>query len=174
MDNSWIGNYSYSRAILNAEGVAVVDVDTDKKYTYGDLDRRANTLANLLRDQFGINKGDRVAYISRSRVELIDGYFATGKLGAILVPYNARLSAEELTQLMTNEQPKVLIYEGINAATAAKLAENGVMEQFICLDADPNPMGHPVYDELLEKGDTTAVSCPSLQPAAPPVCPRAA
>lgn len=81
MDNSWIGNYSYARARLNAEGVAVVDLDTDMRYTYGDLDCRANTLANILRDQYGISKGDRVAYISRSRVELIDGYFATGKLG---------------------------------------------------------------------------------------------
>ena len=163
MDNSWIGNYSRSRACLDPAGLAVVDIDTDKKYTYGDLDRRANVLANLLRDKFGIAKGDRVAYISRSRVELIDGYFATGKLGAILVPYNARLSAEELTQLMNNEQPKVLIYEGIYADTAAKLAANGVMEQFICLDAAPNPQGHAVYDELLEQGNADPASCPDLE-----------
>ena len=96
MDNGWIGNYSYFRARLSADSVAVVDVDTEKKYTYGDLDRRANILANLLRTRYGIEKGDRVAFLSRSRVELIDGYFATGKLGAILVPYNARLSPEEL------------------------------------------------------------------------------
>ncbi len=162
MDNGWIGNYAYARARLEPNKVAVVDLDTGCRYTYGDLDRRANTLANLLRDRYGINKGDRVAFISRNRIELIDGYFATGKLGAILVPYNARLSAEELTQLMTSEQPKVLIYEGINAATAQKLAENGVMKQFICLDA-PNPLGHAVYDELLEGGDAAAVSCPTLE-----------
>ena len=163
MDNSWIGNYSFFRARLNPNSVAVVDVDFDKKYTYRDLDIRANTLANVLRYKFDIQKGDRVAYISRSRVELIDGYFATGKLGAILVPYNARLSAEELTLLMNNEQPKVLIYEGINAATAQKLADNGVMKQFICLDADPNPLDHAIYGELLAVGESTPVSCPELQ-----------
>ena len=54
MDNSWIGNYSYSRARLDSNGVAVVDLDTDLRYTYGDLDRRANQLANVLRDKFGI------------------------------------------------------------------------------------------------------------------------
>lgn len=163
MDNSWIGNYSYSRARLDSSGIAVVDLDTDQRYTYGDLDRRANQLANVLRDKFGICKGDRVAFISRNRVELIDGYFATGKLGAILVPYNARLSAEELTQLMKNETPKVLFYEAPFAATAAKLAENGVMEQFVVLDDEGNTLDHPVYDALLAEGCTCAVSCPELQ-----------
>lgn len=163
MDNSWIGNNSYSRALLNPDSVAVVDLDTGKRYTYGELDRRADILANLLRDQYGIRKGDRVAFISRNRVELIDGYYATGKLGAILVPYNARLSAEELTQLMNNEQPKVLFYEGCFAATAGKLADNGVLEHFVDLDADPNPLGHPVYDELLAAGDAAPCSCPDLQ-----------
>lgn len=162
MDNSWIGNYSYSRARLNSAGVAVVDLDTGNRYTYGDLDRRANILANLLRERFGIGKGDRVAYISRNRVELIDAYFATGKLGAILVPYNARLSVEELTQLMNNEQPKVLFYEAVSAATAAKLEETGVLQQFVTLDAE-STLNHPVYDELLEAGDATPVGCPELQ-----------
>lgn len=162
MDNSWIGNYSYSRARLDSNGIAVVDLDTDRKYTYGDLDRRANQLANALRDKYGICKGDRVAFISRNRVELIDGYFATGKLGAILVPYNARLSVEELTQLMKNETPKVLVYEAPFAATAAKLAENGVMEQFIVLDAEGNALGHDVYDDVLTNACDCAVSCPEL------------
>ena len=162
MDNSWIGNYSYSRARLDSNGIAVVDLDTDRKYTYGDLDRRANQLANALRDKYGICKGDRVAFISRNRVELIDGYFATGKLGAILVPYNARLSVEELTQLMKNETPKVLVYEAPFAATAAKLAENGVMEQFIVLDAEGNTLGHDVYDDVLANACDCAVSCPDL------------
>lgn len=163
MDNSWIGNYSYSRARLNSNGVAVVELDTGKKYTYGDLDRRANILANTLREQFGINKGDRVAFISRNRVELIDAYFATGKLGAILVPYNARLSVEELTQLMNNEQPKVLFYEGVSVETAGKLEEAGVLRQFVTLDGDNNPLNHPVYDNLLETGDSTPAGNPDLQ-----------
>lgn len=161
MNNSWIGNYAYSRTRLNPDSIAIVDLDTGKKYTYSDLDQRANILANLLRNRYGIQKGDRVAYISRNRVELLDGYFATGKLGAILVPYNARLSAEELTQLMNNEQPKVLIYEGDFAANVEKLA--GVLDHFIVLDGSDNPLKHPLYDELLEAGNPASVSCPELQ-----------
>lgn len=98
MDNSWIGNYVFSRSRIDNQKEVIIDIDEDKGYTYAELNERANRLANYLKTQFGIVKGDRIAFISRNRVELIDGYFATGKLGAIFIPYNARLSSDELKQ----------------------------------------------------------------------------
>ena len=162
MDNSWLGNYSYFRARLSADSVAVVDLDINKEFTYGDLDFRANKLANYMKDNLGVVKGDRVAFISRNRVELIDAYFATGKLGAILVPYNARLSVEELTQLMKNEEPKVLFYEGIMAGNVEELQKSGVVKDFVCLDAEENPLGHVSYDTVQKDGSDKACSCPEL------------
>lgn len=161
MPNGWLGNYSCFRARLEANKDAVIDLDTGVHYTYGDLEDRANRLAHVLAG-FGIGKGDRVAFLSRNRVELIDGYFATGKLGAILVPYNARLSAKELGQLMANETPKALFYEDVFAANAAALVGTSPVEHFVTLgDA---PIGeHPTYDELLTRADNSFVSCDSLE-----------
>lgn len=161
MPNGWLGNYSCFRARLEANKDAVIDLDTDVHYTYGDLEDRANRLAHVLAG-FGIGKGDRVAFLSRNRVELIDGYFATGKLGAILVPYNARLSAKELGQLMANETPKALFYEDVFAANAAALVGTSPVKHFVALgDA---PIGeHPAYDELLTRADNSFVSCDSLE-----------
>lgn len=158
MDNSWIGNYAYSRARINGSSTAVVDVDTGERYTYTDLDRRADMLANCLRDRYGIQKGDRVAFVSRNRVELLDGYYATGKLGAILVPYNARLSLEELTSLLEHEGPKVLFYEGCFASVAEGVS--AVVPHLVTLDEDT--LGHDTYQAMLEAGDTTPCSCPSI------------
>lgn len=161
MPNGWLGNYSCFRARLEANRDAVIDLDTGVHYTYGDLEDRANRLAHVLAG-FGVQKGDRVAFLSRNRVELIDGYFATGKLGAILVPYNARLSAKELGQLMANEAPKVLFYEDAFAANAAALVGASPVEHFVALsDA---PIGeHPAYDDLLSQADNSFVSCDSLE-----------
>ncbi len=108
MSAGWIGNYSFFRARIDSTREAVYDLDTETHYTYGDLERRANLLARFLGEKAGVRKGDRVAFIARNCIEMIDAYFATGKLGAIFVPYNARLSVSELVQLMNNETPKVL------------------------------------------------------------------
>ena len=161
MPNGWLGNYAYFRARIEPGKDAVVDLDTGVHYTYGDLEDRANRLAHVLRG-FGVGKGDRVAFLSRNRVELIDGYFATGKLGAILVPYNARLSAKELGQLMAGESPKVLCYEDVFAATAAALEGNSPVERFVVL-GDAPVGGHPDYDGLLARADGSFVSCDELE-----------
>ncbi len=160
MSNAWIGNYACFRARLCSEKAAVVDLDTGVRYTYGDLEDRANRLAHVLAG-FGVGKGDRVAFLSRNRVELIDGYFATGKLGAILVPYNARLSAKELAQLMTNEGPKVLFYEEVFAANAAALEGHCPVERFVCLDGAQG--GHSAYGDLLARADNGFVACDDLE-----------
>ncbi len=162
MNNGWLGNYSYFRARLSGDSVAVVDLDSNTKYTYADLDKRANMLANALKNKYDIKKGDRVAFISRNRIELIDAYFATGKVGAILVPYNARLSVEEFTQLMTNEQPKILFYESVSAATVEKLEAANVVPKFIALDENENSLNHDTYADIVANGDATAASCPEL------------
>ncbi len=160
-DSSWIGNYSYFRARLDSEGTAVVELHTGKKYSYGDLDRRANILANFLKKDFGIEKDDRVAFISSNRIELIDAYFATGKSGTIMVPYNARLSVEELEKLMESEKPKLLFFEEeyINVAESLKAA--GVVKELVVL-AD-KPVGSAgAYEDIMRNGDDTPASCPEL------------
>lgn len=162
MSNGWIGNYSYFRARLDATRIAVTDLDTQTDYTYGELESRANRLAHCLKERFNVGKGDRVAIISRNRVEMIDAYYATGKIGAILVPYNARLSAQELTALIASEGPKVLFYEDAFAPTAAHLQTNTGVAHFVVLGQD-KCQGHQAYDTLLAEQDDSFVCCDTLE-----------
>ena len=106
----WVGALSERRATLSPDRVGVVDADEDRAYTYADLDRRANRTARFLRDQ-GVEQGDRVAVVSRNRVELVDLYFATGKLGAILAPLSHRLAPGEIGEMLADVEPTVLVVE---------------------------------------------------------------
>lgn len=106
----WVGALSERRAALSPDRVGVVDADTGEEYTYGQLDDRANRTARLLREK-GVGKGDRVAVVSRNRIELIDLYFATGKLGAVLAPLSHRLAPREITELLNDVEPSLLVVE---------------------------------------------------------------
>ena len=79
-----------------------------KRLSYMELAERSNRLANALQ-ALGIQKGDRIATMQVNTNEIIEGYFAASKLGAVFVPLNFRAKAEELTHMLNNSEASVLI-----------------------------------------------------------------
>jgi len=108
--NGWVGDWSARRRQLSPDRVGLVDADTGREYTYADLDDRANRTARLCRAH-GVEKGDRVAVLSRNRPELVDLFFATGKLGAVLAPLSHRLAPPELAAMLSAVEPELLVVE---------------------------------------------------------------
>ena len=106
----WVGSLSERRAQLSPDRVGLVDADTGTEHTYADLDRRANRTARLLRER-GVGTGDRVAAVSRNRPAMVDLYFATGKLGAVLAPLSHRLAPPELAAMLDDVEPSALVVE---------------------------------------------------------------
>jgi fatty-acyl-CoA synthase len=110
-DWQWIGDWLGRRATLSPDREALLDAATDQRYTYAELNHRGNQLAHFLSQEYGIKKGDRIAFLLNNRIECIDAFAACGKLGAILVPLNARLAPAEHQEYIKNTTPKILIYE---------------------------------------------------------------
>jgi fatty-acyl-CoA synthase len=90
------------------------------RLSYDQWNRRANRMAHFLHNR-GVGHGDRVAVLAQNCVDMLDLLFACGKLGAIYVPYNWRLTVAELKPLIADSQPKVFCYGAQYAATAAEL-----------------------------------------------------
>jgi fatty-acyl-CoA synthase len=158
-NNGWVGNYSYFRARITPDKEAVYDLDNNKHYTYKDLEDRANVLGNYLKDNLGLNKGDRIATISRNRVELLDLYYATGKTGTIFVPYNARLSESELIKLINKEKPKVLFFEDIFVENVEKIKEETEIEKIVSFD---NIDKYLNYKEIINSNNNKFLTCEDL------------
>lgn len=158
----WIGNYSYFRARTSPDKEAIYDLDNNVHYTFKQLDERANILANYMLDTLNVKKGDRIAFLSRNRIELFDACYAAGKTGSVLVPYNARLSVDELTQLVSNEQPVVLFYEDVFAATIAGLKQNTQIQTYIVLAGAGAEISDMHYEKIMGGGDASPCSCPNL------------
>lgn len=159
----WIGDQAGQRARLTPEREAIFDLDSGIHYTYRDLDDRANKLANFMADKFDVKKGDRVAFLARNIIEMFDGIFACGKLGAIFVPYNPRLSAEELKYLLNNEEPKMFFYEDVFAHVIEQLKKNvGFLKSYVVITKSDKSIPDLKYDEILDYANNKPLRCESL------------
>jgi len=107
----WVGDWVGRRARITPKREAVYDTGSERRYTYAQLNERANRVSTYLIDVLGLKKGDVICFISRNRVEPIDLYFAAGKTGIILSPLSYRLAKPELDDLLRRIQPKALFYE---------------------------------------------------------------
>jgi fatty-acyl-CoA synthase len=135
------------RAELTPDRIALVELETGRRFTYVELNSRANRLANYMRDQLGVSKGDRVSILARNSIEYIDLFYGLPKIGAIFAPFNWRLTARELTYMVTDLEPKVLICEPDCVPTLKAMRSEIDVDHFISLrGADIE--GAVMYEEV--------------------------
>jgi malonyl-CoA/methylmalonyl-CoA synthetase len=77
-------------------------------YTFGDIDARSNRMARALQAR-GIDKGDRLCVYLANSIEMIDLYLACIKLGVIFVPINILYRDREMTHILSDAEPKLLV-----------------------------------------------------------------
>jgi fatty-acyl-CoA synthase len=82
----------------------------ERIFTYNELNTRVNQLSNGLRE-FGVEKGDRVAYLAPNTVEMLEGFYGVFQLGAIMVPLNIRLIPEDYLFILNHSESKVLFVD---------------------------------------------------------------
>ncbi|MBT8077316.1 MAG: AMP-binding protein [Gammaproteobacteria bacterium] len=121
------------RALLNGDAVAFRDALSGRAISYGEFDKRVQLTAGLMR-QLGVETQDRVAMLCRNRVEFFELLFACAKLGAILLPLNWRMPANELLPLVGEARPAILLHGREDAAVATALGQT--VEYVISLDDD--------------------------------------
>src|SRR5262245_57711550 len=99
--------------------MAVIDLGTDRRLTYQEFDDRITRLATHLRRELAVSFGDRVAVLAQNTTDTLEVQFACGRLGAIFVPLNCRLSDAELRMIIADCSPAVLFHD-------AELAERSI------------------------------------------------
>ena len=96
-------------------------------WSYAEFDRICTRLAAGLWAQ-GIHPGDRVAILSRNSHAFAAMRFALARIGAVLVPINFMLNAEEIAFILQNSGTTALaigpdfLENGLAAARASKIA----------------------------------------------------
>ncbi|MDG5787434.1 AMP-binding protein [Evansella sp. AB-P1] len=105
MNLEW--NWLKKRASIHPDKTAVIDGDTGKTWSYGQLYEESIICAQMLKRK-GVLSGDRVAILAPNGVEYLILLFACRELGAIFVPFNWRLTVYELNRLIEDCTPRIM------------------------------------------------------------------
>ena len=89
------------------------------RLTYAQVDTRTSQVAAGLAAA-GVRAGDRVLWLGQTSFHVLELLIGCAKAGAILCPANWRQSAEELRFVLSDLQPKVVVWEQV-LETAAEL-----------------------------------------------------
>ena len=151
-----LGDLLRRRADISPDLEAIVDLAADRRFTYRELNERINALAHALAAQ-GVQKGDRVALLMFNGIEFVDCLYAATKLGAVVVPLNWRLVADELSFILKDCGAETLVFGTEFAETVADIHGRGgdtnVKWWIETGDAGQQQPWADAYDALFEQGE---------------------
>ncbi len=147
MEGKGIGYWLTKREMLSGDSEALVD--GEKRFTYGQLNKRVNRLAGYLQS-IGLKYGDRCAYLSYNCFEIVELIFAAAKLGLVIVPLNWRLSPSELGFILSDSGTETLFFgPEFSETTDALNSESPVKRTVIMGDNGKAGPGFDVYEDVL-------------------------
>ena len=119
-----------------------------ERVTHADYAARVGRLAQGLA-QAGIVPGDRIAVLSQNSLEFVELYGAAARLGAILVPVNWRLSAEEIAYIVGHAAPKIVVADPDNQSVLRGIRESlPAVERWYGIGGGTDPFAD--YAKLIE------------------------
>ncbi|MGH3941371.1 MAG: AMP-binding protein [Pseudonocardiaceae bacterium] len=107
-----------------------------RSISYGELADVAGRLAMVLVDG-GIGRGDRVAYIGRNSPTFLTTFLAVTWIGAVFVPVNFRLAAEEVRQVLEDSAAHTLVVEAGHRELVELITEQIPVRRHLLIDDDP-------------------------------------
>src|SRR5215212_2207355 len=103
--------------------IAAIDLASERRLSYAQFDARISRLATHLRDTLKVGRGDRVAVLALNTTDTLEVQFACGRIGAVFLPLNTRLTVPELQFIVGDASPKLMIHDPDLAETALTVAK---------------------------------------------------
>ena len=143
-----LGNITAKWAEQSPARLALVDSQSGRRVSFGELDARVRKLANALAAR-GVQKGERVAVLAKNCIEYFEIYYACARSGLIAQPLNWRLAGEELARIVRDGDPAAVISSA--EFRTEQRALQGAVDARVWLELGPDSDGS--YERLVEGGD---------------------
>jgi fatty-acyl-CoA synthase len=138
----------FARRARKLHGRREAVVDGNLRLSYAEFGKRCDRWSGAL-VKLGVGKGDRVATISPNTHQQLEQFYAIPQLGAVIVPINYRLSADDFVYVVTHCGAKVLCVHAdhLNMVDSVR-ASMPEVQHFVALEGDK--AGWLSYESLLD------------------------
>jgi long-chain acyl-CoA synthetase len=99
-------------------------VDGAVRLTFPELDNRVNQVAHALRGS-GVGAGDRVLWLGQNSFRVLELLLAAAKLGAMFCPANWRQTADEVSFVIDDLSPAVVLWQEEEVGVVARAGRAG-------------------------------------------------
>jgi long-chain acyl-CoA synthetase len=125
----------------------------DERYTFAEVYARADGLAAVLVERYGVAKGDRVAIAMRNYPEWIITYLGALSIGAVVVSMNAWWTAEEMDYGLEDSGTKVLVCDEERVDRSRDAAHRlGIATIGVRMDEQETPPGVERWEDVVVVG----------------------
>jgi fatty-acyl-CoA synthase len=132
------------------------------RYTYADFTARAKQLGLALRDELGLQPGDRVATFAWNHHEHLEAYLGAPAAGFVTHTLNLRLHPDDLAYIATHAGDRVLLADKTLWPLVEAFRERAPFEHVVAIGAGPTPDGAIDYEELLAAADAERFAYPEI------------
>lgn len=143
------------------EKLAMIDQETGREFTYGEMNDRAARLAGFMREQWKVQAGDRIAILAKNSTDYFEFEFACIKLGAMMLPLNWRLAEPELLFILNDAGAIGLVYDAEFAERVPPLLAKSPVQHALRIDLGGFPKDeHTAYEDAIAATETRVVMNP--------------
>src|SRR5215467_241549 len=111
-------------------------VDGGLRLTYEQFFHRCDRWSAALQDM-GVQRGDRVAYIAPNTHAQLESFYAVPQIGAVLVPINYRLTADDFAYIINHSGASVVCAHADHLEQVDSIREKlGGVRHFVALEGE--------------------------------------
>ena len=144
--------------ILRSNAIATPDapaiIEADGVTTFAELDRLANRVANALRRD-GVRPDDRVAFIGGNSPAFLAVLYGAAKLGAVPTALNNRLAPAEVTHILADAEPSVVVIGSGDENQVPVAVQTIDLLRVVTVGPGPSEHGATAWDEWLSEAAHT-------------------
>ncbi|MFC3040874.1 long-chain-fatty-acid--CoA ligase [Virgibacillus xinjiangensis] len=110
-------------------------IDDDRSFTYKEFGERTDKLSSALYEA-GIREGDHVAVMLPNTHYMLESFYGICQLGAVMVPLNYRISADDMEYIINHSDAKMLIVDEEFSKPIEEIEDRLSLERIVVVHVD--------------------------------------